>query len=97
MKQETEKLIYSLQSGFISSRNSIEDGKDYLDMIVDALPAADKAPVLIAIGVLLNSIVGEVMATENKNLTKGQLLDERTAINAKITKLDIATNVIGKL
>ena len=66
MKQETEKLIYSLQSDKISFRGSIQEAKDELDYLLCSLPATQGAPVMVAVQVLLNSVVAEVMATENK-------------------------------
>jgi len=90
MKQETEKLIYSMQSDKISFRCSIQDAKDELDYLLCSLPATQGAPVMVAVQVLLNSIVAEVMATENK-------VDAITDEQKRINKMVARTNAMERL
>ena len=70
MRKETEKLIYSLQSGLCASRGSIDEAyKELQEIIKDELPPEVKGVVHLYVQILLNSIVAEVMATEHKPLT----------------------------
>lgn len=66
MRQETEKLIYSIQDKNYTCRGSIQEAQKELQTTLDDIPIKYSALMQVKLQVLLNSIVAEVMAIENK-------------------------------
>lgn len=66
MKQETEKLLYSLQSGTYATRSSIKAAYDELQEHIKELPDGHRSYMHIYLHILLNSIVNELTYLENR-------------------------------